>query len=129
MPSTIEKLVYRRDFFDIEQMRPGAKQVTTITDDGQIVVKEYAPGSRKAHAVKKAECTTQAYATLCEQIISCIEEADRLDAYCDDSSVELTIHHRYGRTQTMDRGLGNEQIHIGEVMNSFLSHYLPDRLG
>ena len=129
MPGTIEKLVYRRDFFDIEQMRPGAKQVTTITDDGQIDVKEYAPGSRKAHTVKKAECTHQAYATLCEQLIGCIEEAGRLDAYCDDSSVELTIHHRYGRIQTMDRGLGNEFIHIGEVMNSFLSRFLPDRLG
>ena len=126
MPGTIEKLVYRREFFDIERMRPGAKQVTTITDDGQIVVKEYAPGSRKAHIVKKAECTFRAYTTLCEQIISCIEDADRLDAYCDDSSVELTIHHRYGRTQTMDRGLGNEHIHIGEVMSSFLADYLSD---
>ncbi len=129
MPSTIEKLVYRRDFFDIEQMRPGAKQVTTITDDGQIVVKEYAPGSRKPHSVKKVECTSQAYVTLCEQIISCIEEADRLDAYCDDSSEELIIHHKYGRLQTMDRGLGNEYIHIGEVVNGFLARYLPDQWG
>lgn len=129
MPGTIAKLVYRREFFDFELMRSGAKQITTITDDGLIVEKEYAPGSRKAHSVKKAQCTLQAYATLCEQIISCIEEADRLDAYCDDSSVELTVHHRYGRTQTMDRGLGNEQIHIGEVMNNFLSRYLPDRFG
>lgn len=124
MSNTIVKLVYRRDFFDIEQMRPGAKHVTTITDDGQIVEKEFAPGSRKAHSVKKAECSYQAYAALCEQILSCIEEADRLDFYVDDASEELTIYHRFGRIQKMDRGLGNEDIHVGGVMNSFLSGYL-----
>lgn len=126
MPNTIVKLVYRRDFFDIEQMRPGAKHVTTISDDGQIVEKKFAAGSRKAHSVKKAECSSQAYATLCEQIMSCIEEADRLDFYVDDAGEELTIYHRFGRTQKMDRGLGNEHIHIGGVMNGFLSSYLQE---
>ena len=126
MSNTIVKLVYKRDFFDIEQMRPGAKHVTTITDDGQMVEKAFAPGSRKAHSVKKAECSSQAYVALCEQILSCIEEADRLDFYVDDASEELTIYHRFGRTQKMDRGLGNEHIHIGVVMRRFLAGHFPE---
>lgn len=123
MSNTIVKLVYRRDFFDIQQMMPGAKHITTITDDGLIVVRAFAPGSRKAHFIKKAECSSLAYAALCEEIMNCINEADRLDSYVDDASEELTIHHRFGRTQKMDRGLGNEHIHIGEVMYRFLSDY------
>ena len=129
MPDTIVKLVYRRNYFDIEQMRPGAKEITTITDDGIIVIKEYAAGSRKACSVKETECSVQAFADLCESIIACIAGADRLDAYCDDSSEELIIYHKYGRIQTMDRGLGNEFVHIGEVMNAFLCDYPPDRKG
>lgn len=126
MSNTIVKLVYKRDFFDIEQMRPGAKHVTTITDDGQIVKKEIAPGSRKAHSVKKAGCSSQAYVALCEQILICIEGADRLDFCEDDASEELTIYHKFGRIQKMDRGLGNEHIHIGEVMRCFLAGYFPE---
>lgn len=124
MPSTIVKLVYRRDFFDLEQMRPGAKQVTTITDNGLITVKEYLPGSRKVHSVKKAVCSVDAFVLLCEKLETCIETADRLDSYCDDSSEKLTIYHKYGRAQIMDRGFGNEHTNIGDIIHSFRSTYL-----
>ena len=126
MPDSIVKLVYKRDFFDITQMRCGAKQITTITDDGTIVEKEYAPGSRKAHAVKKTECPGEAFRALCERLVDCIETADSLEGYCDDSSEELAIYHKFGRIQTMDRGLGNEAVRIGDVMNSFLENYISD---
>ena len=38
----------------------------------------------------------------------------------DDSSEELKIYHLYGRVQTVDRGLGNKNNHIGSVMWDFL---------
>lgn len=126
MPDTIVKLVYRRDYFDVATMSPGAKDIITITSGGLITEKAYGPRSRKAHSVKKAECTAQEFTSLCERLVECIETADRLDGYCDDSSEELTIYHQYGRIQTMDRGLGNENIHIGEVMNRFLEKYLSN---
>ena len=123
MPNTIVKLVYKREFFDLSIMKSGAKEITTITADGTITEKEYAAGSRKAQAVKKAQCTEEAYRNLCTQIIDCIACADRLDGYCDDASEELTIYHQYGRVQKMDRGLGNENCNIGDVVNTFLLEY------
>ena len=118
--TTIEKLVYRRDYFDCMVMRAGARVVTTITPDGLISTKEYAPGSRKVKVSRKARCTPAEYGKLCCDVEICIATADRQDWYCDDSGEELKIFHRFGRIQTMDRGLGNESTHIGEIVNAFL---------
>ena len=73
MPSSIVKLVYKQDYFDLVTMSPGAKNVITITDDGLIIKKEYAPGSRKAHSVDKSGCSVEEFAALCERLLECIE--------------------------------------------------------
>ena len=122
----IVKLVYKRDFFDISVMKPGARLITTITCDGTVVFKEYRPGSRKAYSVYKGKCSIEDYEALCERIENCIKNADRLDFYVDDASEELKIFHRYGRVQIMDRGLGNEDIHIGEIIHEFLDGVILD---
>ena len=122
----IIKLVYKRDFFDISVMKPGARLITTITCDGTVVFKEYRPGSRKLYSVYKGKCSIEDYKALCERIENCIENADRLDFYVDDASEELKIFHRYGRVQIMDRGLGNEDSHIGEIMHEFLDGVIID---
>ena len=124
MPNTIVKLVYKREYFDLSEMKPGARQATTITDDGIITAKEYVTGSRKVLSVRKAECSTAEYQSLCKQLIECIDNADCAYGYCDDAAEELTIFHKYGRIQKMDRGLGNETVCIGGVIHSFLSKYL-----
>lgn len=122
--TSIVNLVYKREFFDISAMKMGAKLITTITDDGVIVVKEYRVGSRKAHSVQKAQCSLTAFETLCNSIEECIETADRLDFYVDDSSEELKVYHKFGRVQIMDRGLGNEDRNIGSIMHAFLGENL-----
>lgn len=122
--SNVEKLEYRREYFDITVMKPGARVITTITNDGSIVAKEYKPGSRKVVSVQKAKCSVGEFEELCAAIELCIEDADRQDFYVDDSSEELRIFHKYGRIQTMDRGLGNETTHIGRIVNDFLSKHL-----
>ena len=120
----IEKLEYRKEFFDITVMKPGARVVTIISNDGSIISKEYKPGSRKALSVQKARCPAREFEQLCAAIELCIETADRQDFYVDDSSEELRIFHKYGRIQTMDRGLGNETTHIGSIVNVFLNKHL-----
>ena len=122
----IVKLEYKREFFDVSVMAPGARRIITITDDGTIVAKDYNPKSRKAHNVVKTSCSLDAFDKLCMDIEDCIRNADRLDFYVDDSSEELKIFHKYGRIQTMDRGLGNESTDIGSVMNTFISKYLGE---
>ena len=120
------KLVYRREFFDVFAMKPGGRLITTINNDGTIIFREYKPGSRKVQSMYKGKCSTEEYATLCSNIKECINNADRLDSYCDDASEELKIFHRYGRVQIMDRGLGNEDSHIGEIMHEFLDGVIID---
>ena len=61
----IVKLVYKRDFFDISVMKPGAKLITTITCDGTVVFKEYSPGIRKLYSVYKGKCSVVDYEELC----------------------------------------------------------------
>ncbi|MBE6797380.1 MAG: hypothetical protein E7531_03475 [Ruminococcaceae bacterium] len=119
--TSIVKLTYKRQFFDISQMKTGAKKVITITADGTVVIKEYDPGSRKAYSVRKISWTVDAYRALCDKIESCIENADRLDFYVDDASEELKIFHKYGRVQIVDRGLGNEEVHIASIMHEFFN--------
>ena len=68
----------------------------------------------------QAKCSPEEYAKLCSNIKECIDNADRLDFYCDDASEELKIYHQFGRVQIIDRGLGNDGVHIGEIMHEFL---------
>ena len=118
-PNTILKLVYKREYFDISQMKIGARLVTTINADGTVLFKEYKPGSRKVESVYKGKCTVAAFRLLCYRIEECISTADRQEFYVDDSSEELKIFHSFGRVQTMDRGLGNEETDIGRIMHDF----------
>ena len=118
-PNTILKLVYKREYFDISQMKIGARLVTTINADGTVIFKEYKPGSRKVESSYKGKCTVAAFRLLCYRIEECISTADRQEFYVDDSSEELKIFHAFGRVQTMDRGLGNEETDIGRIMHDF----------
>ena len=118
-PNTILKLVYKREYFDISQMKIGARLVTTINADGTVLFKEYKPGSRKVKSSYKGKCTVAAFRLLCYRIEECISTADRQELYGDDSSEELKIFHSFGRVQTMDRGLGNEETDIGRIMHDF----------
>ena len=125
-PGTIIKLVYKREFFDVSVMKPGGKLVTTITNDGVVVFKEYIPGSRKVQSTYKGNCSVEEYESLCSKIELCIENADRLDFYVDDAAEELKIYHQFGRVQIVDRGLGSEDVHIGEIIHKFLDGVILD---
>ena len=123
----IEKLEYRRHYFDVCEMKNGARVTTVISNDGIIISKKYKAGSRKINSIQKANFSLNEFQELCNKIELCIKNADRLDFYIDDASEELRIFYKFGRIQTMDRGLGNDNSHIGEIVNDFLEKYLPDK--
>ena len=116
----IFKLVYKHEQKDCLQRKLCFKIVYSITPDGKLTVKEYRNGSRKAQLVNEYHFLSEEYEGLCKRIEECIERADRLDLYMDDASEELKIFYRYGRVQTMDRGLGNEDVQICEIIHDFL---------
>ena len=117
----IVRLTYRHDFFDISEMRIGAKTITTITEDGAVVIKDYKPGSRKAYSTKKTACSIEDFKALCDKLEACIETADKWDMWVDDCSEELKLFYKHNRVQIVDRGLGNEDTDIGSIMREFLS--------
>lgn len=125
---SIEKLEYKRRFFDVATMTDGARITTMIKKDGTIISKEYGAASRKVASVQRAKCTEEEFKQLCDEIELCIESADRLDFYVDDSSEELRIFYQYGRIQIVDRGLGSENFHIGGIMNAFFEKHLNSEL-
>lgn len=116
----IKKLIYRIEHFDVCRLRPGERTVITLYADGTVVYKEYNPGCKKAYLTEKERCSKQAFEELCARIEECIDTADRWDFCVDDASEELKIVYDFGRTQTVDRGLGNAQTRIGKIMNNFL---------
>ncbi|MBQ7942286.1 MAG: hypothetical protein IJ328_07785 [Muribaculaceae bacterium] len=115
----IVKLTYKREYFDIDAMRPGGRKVTTITDDGKVVIKEYKAGSRKVYSTKTTTCSKVAFDALCDRLEYCIETAKKWDMWVDDCSEELKIFYKYSRVQIVDRGLGNNDIDIGTIMHEF----------
>lgn len=115
----IVKLTYKREFFDITEMKIGARTITTITDDGSVVVREYKAGSRKAYSTKKTSCSKAAFETLCDRLENCIDTAKKWDMWVDDCSEELKIFYKFGRIQIVDRGLGNDEIDVGTIMREF----------
>ena len=118
-PNDILKLVYKREYFDISLMKIGSRLVTTIYADGTVLFKEYKPGSRKVESAYKGKCSVSAFWLLCCRIEECISTADRQEFYVDGSSEELKIFNAFGRVQTMDRGLGNDETDIGRIMYDF----------
>ena len=117
----VVKLTYKHEFFDINEMIIGARTITTITDDGSIVIKDYKPGSRKAYSTKKSTCTIEQFQVLCDKLETCIETADKWDMWVDDCSEELKLFYKFNRVQIVDRGLGNDEIDVGSIMREFLS--------
>lgn len=121
----IEKLEYRKWTFDVAERKPGRRTVTVITKEGQIEAREYPAGSRKASSVERTSCSPTEFEGLCREIERCIQQADRLVSYVDDTAEELRIFYPYGRCQRMDRGLGNGCTHVGQIVNAFLIKHGP----
>ncbi|MBQ2712338.1 MAG: hypothetical protein IJF71_03080 [Clostridia bacterium] len=119
---TVVKLVYERLFFDCSEMQRGARLVFDIYSDGTIVIKEYKAKSRRVYSLRKGRCREEAFATLCDRIASCIKYADRSESYDDGASEELRVYYQFGRVQIVDRGVGNDEITIGEIMRAFLEN-------
>ena len=124
-PRKVLKLVYKRRYFDLETRRVGCREVTTISCDGRIEQRLYKYGSRKVQEMRTATCPLAAFAQLCDALERCIQEADCLDIWADDTSAELEIHHPFGRVQTVDRAMGSANASIGGIICGFFAEYAP----
>ena len=123
----ITKIVYKREFFDISIMKIGARTVTTITPDGNVVIREYKADSRKVYSTRKTTCSIDAFNKLCNRFENCINNATSWDMYVDDCSEELRLVYKFGREQKVDRGLGDENTRIATIFYDFMEEIDHER--
>lgn len=116
----IVKLTYKRETFNLLEMRFGEKTITTITDGGDVVIKKYHPNCRKAYSVERTTCSIKKFQELCNSLEDCIDTANNCHFYIDDSEEELKLFYKYNRVQIVDRGLGNDNTIICILMYDFL---------
>lgn len=117
----MEKLRYSISYFDVLEMKPGARDVIEIFDDGKILIKRYAPGSRRIKEKQEFFAEKSEVEELYEELKVCVDTADRLNWMVDDTSAELTIYHELGRIEKVPRELGNDITDIYSIMSRFLS--------
>lgn len=120
----MKKLRYSISYFDVSEMKPRARNVIEIFEDGRILIKQYAPGSRRIK--EKQECFVEKNEVeeLYAELKACIDTADRLNWMMnDDTSAELTIYHSFGRIEKVLRELGNTETDIYSIMCRFLSQH------
>lgn len=119
----MEKLKYSISYFDISEMKPGARDTIEIFADGRIIKKEYAPESRKVKSKIEAFAEDGEVDRLYKELRACIDAADSFNCMVDDASAELTIYHALGRIEKIPREIGNENTDIFSIMYRFLSKY------
>lgn len=119
----MKKLRYSISYFDLSEMKPGARDVIEIFEDGKLLIKQYAPGSRRIKEKQECFAEKNEIEELYAELRGCIDTADRLNWMVDDTSAELTIYHSFGRIEKVPRELGNTETDIYSIMCRFLSQH------
>lgn len=123
----ILKIRYTVTAFDYIQMQANSiRHVYELFPDGKVTYACFERGSRKA--IRKSEshsASADDYRKLCEALNACIDSADRMEQYIDDSSAEVTIFRPFGRIDTMDRGYGNTNTDVGTL----IAGYIHEKVG
>ncbi|MGN0722250.1 MAG: hypothetical protein ACI4LZ_09850, partial [Anaerovoracaceae bacterium] len=110
-------------YFDVSEMKPRARDVIEIFENGKLLIKRYAPGSRRIKEKQECFAEKSEVGELCAELRVCIDTADRLNWVVDDTSAELTIYHNFGRVEKVPRELGDKETDIYSIMYRFLSQY------
>ena len=98
-----------------------SRYVYELFPDGKVAYGHYEKGSRSAVASSEStKATADAFAKLCDEINACIATADRQKRYVDDCSAEVKIYRQFGRTETMDRGYGNDDTDVGRIISTYI---------
>lgn len=115
------KILY--DIIDVNSLDWRQRISYELFPDGLVVKKTFNGNSRKCASISKSiKLTSKDFEELSVKINRCINEANTLQSYCDDRSATITILRNFGRVETMDRGLGNDEITVGEIITNYLRH-------
>ena len=117
----IQRIRYTVSTFDLETMNSHTRYVYQLIPDGTVTFAHYEKGNRKPESKSEKHIATALdYEMLCAKLNACIEAADRNNLYADDTAVEVKLFRLYDRTDTMDRGYGNENTDVGRLIAEYI---------
>ena len=119
----VQKIKYSISYFDLTIMKQGGRRIIELTPDGCLTIKDYVIGTRKVKSKKECQTSSEAFVELCAQLRKCIDEADTVIHYVDDSDAELSIFYFPDRVEKMPRGLGCGDRTVGSIFTEFVSRY------
>ena len=117
----ILKIRYAISTFDVDAMCSHSRYVYELYPDGKVTYGHYEKETSKA--IEKDEthrATAEDFTRLCADLNACIESADRQQFYVDDTGAEVKIYRPFGRVDTMDRGYGNADTDVGQIITNYI---------
>ena len=117
----IIKIRYTISLFDVASLRAHTRYVYELYPDGKVSFAHYEKGIRKPEATdEKRTASASDFMQLSAELSACIETADRVEMYDDDTGAEAIIYRPFGRIDTMGRGYGNSETNIGQLLSKYI---------
>lgn len=99
----------------------------SIFPDGKIISDTYERRSRKRLYRLTRSITVEEVYDFYRRIYECARDIIGYHIIIDDCSGTLTIHYRYGHTETLDRGSYSETESIDAIFGDLFRKAFPDK--
>ena len=121
----IKKIRFTKSVFDVDALCTHTRYVYDLLPNGDIISSIREKGIRKPVEKKTYHlASSEDYKELCEKINECIEKADTLNQYVDDTSIEVTLYRQFGRTEIMDGGYGAEDEDLRRILYRYITGFM-----
>lgn len=120
--SDIIRIKYVWKNFSPDVMRIYRKNVYEIFDSGKVIVSEFVDDMKSPKSRTVSNKDKSSFSTLTANVNECINNADRLETYVDDSEASITIIRPFGRIEKLDRGIGNQKIVLGSIIEKYVNN-------
>ena len=121
----IKKIRFTKSVFDVDALCTHTRYVYDLLPNGDIISSIREKGIRKPVEKKTYHlASSEDYKELCEKINECIEKADTLNQYVDDTSIEVTLYRQFGRKEIMDGGYGAEDEDLRRILYRCITGFI-----
>ena len=121
----IKKIRFTKSVFDVDALCTHTRYVYDLLPNGDIISSIREKGIRKPVEKKTYHlASSEDYKELCEKINECIEKADTLNKYVDDTSIEVTLYRQFGRKEIMDGGYGAEDEDLRRILYRYITGFM-----
>lgn len=121
----IQKIRFTKSVFDVDALCTHTRYVYELLPNCDIISSIREKGIRRPVEKKTYRiASSEDYKELCEKINECIEKADSLNQYVDDTSIEVTLYRPFGRKEVMDGGYGTEDEDLRRILYRYITGFM-----